>query len=87
MSKLNEIQIKALKSQRKPYELSDGEGLFLHVNTNGIKSWRCKFKYKGRNKLIGLGVYPDISLSDARSKLLESRNRVINITNRIDESI
>ena len=85
MSKLNETQIKTLKPKEKPYELSDGDGLFLHINTNGSKGWRCRFKFEGREQLMGLGAYPDVTIADARSKLVECRNKVVNGMNRIED--
>jgi integrase len=55
------------KSREKPYKLSDGGGLYLLVETNGSKLWRHAFRFDGKQKLIALGVYPVVSLADARA--------------------
>lgn len=66
--KLNARQVDTAKGKDKPYKLADGGGLYLLVNPNGAKYWRLKYRVAGREKLLAVGVYPDTSLSDARSK-------------------
>ncbi|MET6334002.1 tyrosine-type recombinase/integrase [Serratia marcescens] len=61
------------KPQDKPYKLADGGGLYLLVNTNGSRYWRLKYRVMGREKLLSIGVYPDISLAVARQKRDEAR--------------
>lgn len=70
---LNEFTIKNAKSLIKPYKLSDGKGLFLFVHPNGSKYWRLKYRFAGKEKLLALGVYPEISLSKARDKCDQAR--------------
>lgn len=65
---LSITEINNAKPKEKDYSLSDGQGLFLLVKMNGSKIWRFQY-YKPISKkrtLISLGVYPDISLKDAR---------------------
>ncbi|CAK9884222.1 MAG: Prophage integrase IntS [Candidatus Erwinia impunctatus] len=64
------------RGKEKPYKLSDGGGLFLLVNPNGARYWRLKYRFGGKEKLLALGVYPAVSLSDARSKR-EDAKRII----------
>ncbi|NDL65348.1 tyrosine-type recombinase/integrase [Acerihabitans arboris] len=59
-------QIETLKSQDKPYKLADGGGLFLHVTPKGNKSWRLKYRFGGKEKLMTFGLFPSITLAEAR---------------------
>jgi len=61
------------KAKDKAYKLSDGGGLYLLVNTNGSRYWRLKYRVAGKEKLLALGVYPDVSLADARAKRDEAK--------------
>lgn len=65
--KLNARQVDTAKPKDKPYKLADGGGLYLLVNTNGSRYWRLKYRIAGKEKLLAMGVYPDVSLADARS--------------------
>jgi len=70
---LTNIEVKNAKPKAKPYKLSDGGGLFLLVQPTGSKWWRYKYRYAGKEKLLALGVYPEVSLADARDRHLEAR--------------
>ena len=61
------------KSTDKPRKLADEKGLFLLVHPNGSKYWRLKYRFGGREKTLALGVYPDISLADARQRREDAR--------------
>ena len=63
---LSELIIKKINPRDKAYKLSDGRGLFLLVKPNGSKLWRWKYRYGGKEKVLALGAYPDVSLKDAR---------------------
>ncbi len=54
------------KPKVKPYKLADGGGLYLLVNPNGAKYWRLKYRYLGKEKVLALGIYPLVTLADAR---------------------
>lgn len=71
--KLNARQIATSKPKEKPYKLSDGGGLFLLINPNGSRYWRMKYRIAGKEKLLAIGVYPDVSLADARLKREEAK--------------
>ncbi|AOF18435.1 hypothetical protein BED35_07680 [Yersinia enterocolitica] len=71
--KLNARQVDTAKRKEKPYKLSDGGGLFLLVNTNGSRYWRLKYRIAGKEKLLSIGVYPDITLAEARAKRDEAK--------------
>ncbi|HEY3862532.1 MAG TPA: integrase arm-type DNA-binding domain-containing protein [Verrucomicrobiae bacterium] len=73
---LTNAAVKNAKSREKPYKLSDGHGLYLLVKPNGGKYWRFKYFYLGREKLLALGAYPEVSLEEAREKRLNARKAV-----------
>lgn len=56
------------KPKVKPYKMSDGGGLFLWVQPSGSKWWRYKYRFGGKEKLLALGLYPDVSLAEARER-------------------
>jgi integrase len=71
--KLNARQVDTAKPKDKPYKLSDGGGLYLLVNSNGSRYWRLKYRINGKEKLLSIGVYPDVPLAAARSKRDEAK--------------
>ncbi|MGO1236899.1 MAG: tyrosine-type recombinase/integrase, partial [Hafnia alvei] len=66
--KLTVRQIDTAKPKEKPYKLSDGRGLYLEVTANGSRYWRLKYRYAGKEKRLAFGVYPEVSLAQAREK-------------------
>ena len=70
---LNDKQIRALKPEEKAKKYFDGGGMYLEVAPNGSKKWRLKYRIGGVEKRISLGVYPQVSLSEAREKCFELR--------------
>ncbi|MBS1206321.1 MAG: integrase [Proteobacteria bacterium] len=73
---LNDMQIRRAKPETKAYTLGDGLGLSLLIEPNGSKSWRFRYRYAGKPKMISLGVYPTITLADARSRRDDARKLV-----------
>ncbi len=63
---LTDTKIKTAKAKEKDYKLSDGGGLFLLITTRGSKLWRLKYRFDGKEKLLSLGKYPEITLTKAR---------------------
>ena len=78
MQNLTVTAIKNAKPKEKAYRISDGKGLYLEITPNGSKRWRFRYFFDGKEKLISLGVYPEISLKEARERHLEARNKVAN---------
>ncbi|WP_022662564.1 tyrosine-type recombinase/integrase [Paucidesulfovibrio longus] len=64
--KLNALKVNSAKPQSKAFKLFDGGGLFLLVTPNGSKLWRLKYRLNGKEKLLALGAYPQLSLAAAR---------------------
>lgn len=71
--KLNDKMIQAAKPTDKPYKLADGGGLYLEVLKSGQKSWRLKYRFGGFEKRLVFGLYPVITLKDARNLANEAR--------------
>jgi len=65
---LNDTRVRSAKSREKAFKLSDERGLFLLVMPTGSRLWRLKYRVNGREKLISLGAYPDVTLKRAREK-------------------
>ena len=78
INKLTQSALRTAKSTQKPYKLSDGGGLYLLVNPNGALWWRFKYQFEGREKLLSLGVYPHVSLQQARALRDEAKKGVAN---------
>lgn len=73
MSQLTETRIRAAKPKDKPYKLRDGRGLYLLITPAGACFWRLRFRHTGRESMISLGAYPDVSLKVARERREDSR--------------
>ena len=84
-TELTATTIKNAKPKEKDYKLFDGRGLYLLVTKSGGKRWRLKFQYDGKEKVIALGVYPDISLANARMLREQYRAEIANGINPAEE--
>jgi len=65
-----------LRNLTEPGKHFDGGGLFLDVTKAGGRYWRLKYRHGGKEKLLALGVYPAVSLRDARAKADEARQQL-----------
>jgi integrase len=70
---LTDTKIRNAKPGKKPQRLFDERGLYLEVSPAGGKWWRLKYRFGGKEKRLSLGVYPDVSLKDARDRRDDSR--------------
>ncbi|HDS3836891.1 TPA: integrase arm-type DNA-binding domain-containing protein [Legionella pneumophila] len=73
MAEKKEITFRNAKPEAKSYKISDEKGLFMHVTPQGNKYWRLKYRFDGKEKLLALGVYDDVTLAKAREKRDEAR--------------
>ncbi|MGL4230238.1 MAG: Arm DNA-binding domain-containing protein, partial [Casimicrobium sp.] len=71
-----DVKFRNAKPTEKPYKLGDSLGLYLLVNPSGSKYWRFKYRLDGKEKLLALGVYPDVSLEVARAGRDKARTLV-----------
>lgn len=74
--KLSDAKVRNVKAGENPIKLSDGGGLFLLVQPNGAKGWRLAYRFEGKQKLLSLGVYPAVTLKDAREKREELKKQL-----------
>ena len=70
---LTDARIRKAKPALKTARLFDGRGLYLEISPNGGKWWRMKYRFGGKEKRISLGVYPEVSLKDARNRCDDAR--------------
>ncbi|HPH06182.1 MAG TPA: Arm DNA-binding domain-containing protein [Methylotenera sp.] len=75
---LNHTKIEAFKPKNKAYSEADGRGLSLYVLPSGSKWWRFRYRFNNKAKMISLGTYPDVSLSQARDRREEARKILAN---------
>jgi integrase len=73
MAGLTDTEIKRAKAAEKAYSMGDGGGLYLWVKPTGGKLWRWSYRFEGKEKLMSLGKYPDVSLAQARERHAEAR--------------
>jgi integrase len=73
---LNALAVRNATPGERPYKLPDGDGLHLLVNPNGSKLWRFRYQFGGKEKMLSLGSFPEVSLASAREKRRESRELV-----------
>ena len=70
---LNDRQIKHSKPKDKPYKLTDGNGLYLHITPAGGKLWKLDYAIDGKRKTLSIGKYPHLSLVEAREAAENAR--------------
>lgn len=80
---LTDAALRKAKRREKPYKISDERGLYVEVRPNGGKWWRLRYRYAGKQKLLALGTYPDVTLKEARQKRDKARQL---LTDGIDPS-
>ena len=73
---LSDLAIRSAKHGPKPIKLADDRGLFLLLQPSGGKLWRLKYRFAGKEKKLGLGRYPDVTLKEARKRRDEARAQV-----------
>ena len=83
MGKLTDKAVQAAQPREKQYGISDGDSLALIVRPNGTKFWWFRYRYGGKAKTLSIGVYPIVSLREARDKVFEAKKK---LTNNIDPS-
>jgi len=66
--KLSDAAVKKAKPEAKAYKMADGGGMYLEVMPTGSKYWRLKYRFGGKEKRLAFGVYPDVSLAQARER-------------------
>ena len=75
-NRLTELSIKQAKPKEKQYKLTDGEGMYLRIYPNGSKYWQLQYWFEGKQKVFSLGVWPDVSLKEARDERFEAKKKI-----------
>lgn len=75
---LSDVKVRSAKPEAKAYKLTDGDGMVLLVHPNGSKYWRLRYRFGGKEKMLALGKYPEVSLADARARRDEARKLIAN---------
>ena len=75
-NQLTELSIKQAKPKEKQYKLTDGEGMYLRVYPNGSKYWQLQYWFDGKQKILSFGVWPNISLKEARDKRFAAKKTI-----------
>lgn len=73
---LSDAAIRAAKPTGKPRKFFDGGGLYLFVKPSGVKLWRLKYRYLGKEQVLSLGSYPDVGLKEARTRRDQARELI-----------
>ena len=71
--RLTDMRVRNAKPRTKPYKLSDGGGMYLLVKPDGGRYWRLDYRFAGKRCTLSLGVYPTVTLSNARASREEAR--------------
>lgn len=70
----NRLTALAVEKQKRPGTYADGSGLSLIITDAGVKRWELRLSVSGRRRQLGLGIYPNVSLENARRNALELRH-------------
>ena len=70
---LTDVEVRSAKPKSASYKLADAEGMYLLVTPTGAKYWRLKYRYGGKEKVLALGVYPEVRLPDARKRRADAK--------------
>jgi len=79
---LTDLRIKAAKPKDKPYQLADGEGMYLEIMPSGSKIWRMAYRQANRTTSTRLtfGHYPALGLAEARQKRAEAKSTLSRVS-------
>ena len=73
MGKLNDKAVATKQAQEKQYAVADGDGLTLAIKPNGTKLWWLRYRFAGKAKTLSIGIYPAVSLKQARKWTWDAR--------------
>ena len=73
---LTDTTIRNLKSTGKPAKYSDSGGLHILLTATGSKLWKMAYRFNGRQKTLSFGIYPAVSLAQARKKRDEAKETI-----------
>jgi integrase len=73
---LTDMKVRQARPQAKDYKLAASEGLYLFVSKAGLRSWRFKYRFAGKERRLILGRYPEIGLKEARERKAHARRLI-----------
>jgi len=73
---LTDTKLRTMKPTDRTQKLFDEKGMYLEVTPKGGRYWRLKYRIDGKEKRLSFGVYPEVSLKDAREKRTEARKLI-----------
>jgi len=76
MMALTDRAVRHAKGRNKPFKLADGAGLYLLVKPDGSRYWRMDFRFARKRNTLAFGVYPDVSLAEAREQRDAARKQI-----------
>jgi integrase len=82
---LTKLLVQRATPSDKPRKLADDRGLYLYVTPHGTKSWRFDFRFGGKRFTMTFGVYPEVTLDDARKRHLAARSKLAEGINPVQE--
>ncbi|OGT47180.1 MAG: hypothetical protein A3E83_01940 [Gammaproteobacteria bacterium RIFCSPHIGHO2_12_FULL_41_20] len=81
---VKDVKFRTAKPRDKDYKIPAERGLYMLVKTNGAKCWRFKYRFLGKEKLLSIGIYPDIGLGEA----IEARDKARKLlANKVDPGL
>lgn len=75
---LTDAAVRTAKPKDRSYKLADGGGMYLLVRPDGARYWRMDYRYHGKRGTLAFGVYPTVSLADAREKRHRAKKQIEN---------
>ena len=73
---LTDIAVRNLKPEAKAYKKADGGGMYIFVQPTGQKYWRLAYRLHGKQRTMGLGTYPEVTLAQAREKRDDAKRKI-----------
>jgi integrase len=73
---LSDTTVRRAKPGEKQRKLFDAHGLYLLLAPTGSRWWRLKYRFAGKEKLLALGSYPEVSLKEARVRCHDARKKL-----------
>lgn len=73
---LTDLKVRKAKPSASPYKISDARGLHIEIRPTGTKLWRYRYRFGGKETMLSLGEYPDVSLEEAREARDKARKMV-----------
>lgn len=74
--KITQELLQSLRPSSKIYQVSDGNGLYIEIPVVGSMRWRIRYRFKGAETRLSLGLWPKVSLEDARTKASHIKNLI-----------